>query len=131
MTTHRPWTAAIAAIFILPGACAKMPGAQQGVPPTYQVVVVPGSETLNVDVFRLNVTTGQTYASKVSANEMYPVPDTPIPSGKYQLYAWSQPARQDGSVTWGVERADMVSGRIWMLNGCGSSPCTWIELTPR
>ena len=131
MTTHRTRAAVIAATFILSGGCAKMPGADVPAAPTYQVVVVPGSETLNVDVFRLNVATGQTYASKVSSNEMYPVPDTPIPPGKYQLYAWSQPARADGSVTWGVERADMVSGRIWMLNGCGSSPCTWIELTPR
>jgi len=130
VTTHRTCTAAIAATFILLGACAKAPGADAPAP-TYQVVVVPGSETLNVGVFRLNVATGQTYAAKVSSNEMYPVPDTPIPSGKYHLYAWSQPARGDGSVTWGVERADMVSGRIWMLNGCGSSPCTWIELTPR
>jgi len=94
----------------------------------YQTVVIPGSNSASVGVFRVNIATGQVTNGWGSATTMQPIADVTLPAGQYHLVGWSQPAASDGSVAWGLVRVDTVSGRVWTLNG--SNPYNWIEMVP-
>jgi hypothetical protein len=142
--------AAITAAACAASACVKIPGMPTGGMPgvpgvqpgqggatatsaggeAYETATVPGSPQQNAGVIRINVATGQTVTAFGAPSQMVTIPDPPIPTGVYHVTVWSQPANSDGSISWGASRVEKTSGRIWILNGGGSSPYTWIELTP-
>jgi hypothetical protein len=92
--------------------------------------MVPGSSTLNAGVIRINTLTGATATAFGAPSQLVTIPDPPIPNGQYHVYFWAQPAASDGSIEWGASRVDKISGRVWILQGGGNNPFSWIELTP-
>src|SRR5580692_4321290 len=106
-----------------PSAASASSGAAPSMAPSmeasraYQTVVIPGSSSASVGVFRINVSTGQVSFGWGSATSMTPIADLALPAGQYRLVGWSQPAGADGSVSWGMVRMDAMSGRVWTLNG--------------
>lgn len=115
-----------------PSAASSSSGAAASMAPAsetsraFQTVVIPGSSSASVGVFRINVATGQVSFGWGSATSMTPIADLSLPAGQYRLVGWSQPAGSDGSVSWGMVRMDTVSGRVWTLNG--AVPYNWIEM---
>ena len=115
-----------------PAAASASSGAAPSMAPAmeasraYQTVVIPGSTSASVGVFRINVASGQVAFGLGSATTMTPIADLALPMGQYRLVGWSQPAGSDGSVSWGMVRMDAVSGRVWTLNG--AVPYNWVEM---
>lgn len=96
----------------------------------YQAAVVPGSGSANSGYFRINISTGQVVSAWGNSSTATPIADTPLPPGQYHIYPYSQPAAADGSVSWGMMRVDLVSGRMRFLNGGGNNnPFVWVEIT--
>ncbi len=119
--------AVIAAAGLLAVACSKPPTPPPA-PTTataYEAVLIPGTQ---YGAARLNVSTGQTVIAWGAPAQMQSIPDLTLPASHYHLVLTDHIAG-DNTVSWTLMRADVATGRIWMLTG-GVGTYAWIELTP-
>jgi hypothetical protein len=94
--------------------------------PAYELVVVPSAAAGNLPTFfRINVASGQVVYQ--SGTQFVVTTDSAaLPAANYHMYRTESLDRKGG---WSMDRMDSESGRTWALNGGGSSPFVWAEIT--
>jgi hypothetical protein len=128
MTTHLTKVAAVVAVAWLASACNTQPTAPAAPGAQYEGATVPGAQSATGGFMRINIATGQAVITWDGTAALTVIPDATLPAGQYHLYVWVQPV-PGGNVTWNAVRMDAVSGRIWGLNGGGTTAFSWAEST--
>jgi hypothetical protein len=113
---------------IVLGAALAFSGAGAGwAADAYEMVVVrPPAATNPLGVFRINVTSGQVFATWGTTTFVPSVEPAPLPAGEYHLHV-AETLDQKGN--WYLYRLDAKSGRTWFATGSPAAPVTWTEVT--